>query len=457
MHVGMSAIFQGFGGSLVGPGGVGGRPPSRRSRRAARLRVDLERRAPLHGLHDVSRRAAVPDLHGGPHEHGEAGLDGAGAAVARPGAGRRADRDARPHVQRPADPRTRPGHRQGRVRRVPRRDGVRPPAVQGSRRGHPRRARDRRHGVPRRVRRSAAGGAPPVAAGLVQGPDLLGDRLARVGRDHGQARHRCPDRAPEAVAHGQGGDGDVPLHVSGGDRRGAAAADRRRVDLRRRERRPRRGAGPHVVERVLGLGHLALRVRQAAPQVDAGLRVPRPHVRPAERARRRGEDDRVLHRPPAVRDAGAGVREDEVVLRPRRRRRLRRRVPLRRHAAGRRRAQHASVRHRGDARAEGVGAGRATAWNISEPEPTAVLEPLPSRSGQARGDGEDRGLATTCAGVPGCGRGQVASGARPSRCRGHGRVLTAVPGHTRRTGRRTKSSPFRCSPSPAPGRPTWSA
>ena len=106
----------------------------------------------------------------------------------------------------------------------------------------------------------------------------------------------------------------VPLHVSGGDRRGAAATDRRRVDLRRRERRPRRGAGPHVVERVLGLGHLALRVRQAAPQVDAGLRVPRPHVRPVERARRLGEDDRVLHRPPAVRDARAGVREDNVVL-----------------------------------------------------------------------------------------------------------------------------------------------
>ena len=37
-------------------------------------------------------------------------------------------------------------------------------AVQGSGRGHPRRPRDRSHGVPRRVRRSAAGGAAPGAA-----------------------------------------------------------------------------------------------------------------------------------------------------------------------------------------------------------------------------------------------------------------------------------------------------
>ena len=38
------------------------RAPPRRSRRAARLRVALGRRAPLHRLHDVPRRAAVPDL-----------------------------------------------------------------------------------------------------------------------------------------------------------------------------------------------------------------------------------------------------------------------------------------------------------------------------------------------------------------------------------------------------------
>ena len=40
------------------------------------------------------------------------------------------------------------------------------------------------------------------------------------------------------------------------------------------------------LQRLLGLGDLALRVRQAAPQVDPGLRVPRPDVRPAERAGR---------------------------------------------------------------------------------------------------------------------------------------------------------------------------
>ena len=160
----MSAIFQGFGGSLSD--GRCGRPtsaspisPSRSasSRSGASSTTSRTTRcAPTCCSSSPTWRAAPSTV--------KLGLDGAGAALARPGAGRRADRDARPHVQRPADPRTRPGHRQGRVRRVPRRDGVRPPAVQGGGRGHPRRARDRRHGVPRRVRRSAAGGAPPRAA-----------------------------------------------------------------------------------------------------------------------------------------------------------------------------------------------------------------------------------------------------------------------------------------------------
>ena len=151
-------------GIAVGPGGVGGRP--RLADLAEPLGFESIWSVEHHftRLHDVPRRAAVPHLHGRPHEHGEARLDGAGAALARPGAGRRADRHARPHVQRPAHPRPRPGHGQGRVRRVPRRDGPGPPAVQGVGRGDPRRPRDRRHGVPRRVRRPAAGRAAPGAA-----------------------------------------------------------------------------------------------------------------------------------------------------------------------------------------------------------------------------------------------------------------------------------------------------
>ena len=287
MHVGMSAIFQGFGGTLSDREVWAGGPAPRRSRRAARLRVDLERRAPLHELHDVPRRPAVPHLHGRAHEDREARLDGAGAPVARPGAGGRADRDARPHVQRPADPRPRPGHRQGRVRRLPRRDGQGPPAVQGGGRGDPRRARDRRHGVRRRVRR-------PARASSCTRRRSSRSRAAPTRPPSRPSRPRSwPSSAPacwscrrsrgtwceEETDH-------LPRHLPRGHRRGAAAADRGRLDLRRRERRPGRGAGPHVAGRLLGLGHRPLRVRQAAPQVDARLRVPRPDVRPPDRARR---------------------------------------------------------------------------------------------------------------------------------------------------------------------------
>jgi len=79
----------------------------------AGLRIDLGRRAPLHRLHDVPRRRAVPLLHGGPHQARAAGLDGGGAAVARPDAGGRAGLDARPSLGRPHDPGSRSRRGQG--------------------------------------------------------------------------------------------------------------------------------------------------------------------------------------------------------------------------------------------------------------------------------------------------------------------------------------------------------
>ena len=100
-----------------------------------------------------------------------------------------------------------------------------PPAVQGVGRGHPHRPRDRRDGVRRRVRPPAPHRAAPGAVQVVQGPHLLGHHLARVGRDHGQARHRRARRAAEAVAPRRGGDGDTTARPTG---RPTARSRRRR-------------------------------------------------------------------------------------------------------------------------------------------------------------------------------------------------------------------------------------
>src|SRR6185295_6913532 len=84
------------------------RPASRGARGAARLRFRLGRRAPLHGLHDVSRRARVPHLHRRPDAAHPARLDGGRSPLARPAARRRAGGDARPHERRPVRLRHRP-------------------------------------------------------------------------------------------------------------------------------------------------------------------------------------------------------------------------------------------------------------------------------------------------------------------------------------------------------------
>jgi hypothetical protein len=107
------------------------RAPAQRPGRAPGLRIHLGRGAPLHRLHDVPRRGAVPHLHGRADRTHPAGLHGGGPALARPAARGRADLDARRHLAGPDDPRPGAGGRQDRVRRLPLADGGVAPALRG--------------------------------------------------------------------------------------------------------------------------------------------------------------------------------------------------------------------------------------------------------------------------------------------------------------------------------------
>ncbi len=62
MHVGMGVIFQGAGEGRTDRNVYRNELRLGRSRRAARIRIAVGRRASLHGIHDVPGRAAVPDL-----------------------------------------------------------------------------------------------------------------------------------------------------------------------------------------------------------------------------------------------------------------------------------------------------------------------------------------------------------------------------------------------------------
>src|SRR5439155_26336579 len=64
------------------------RASPRRPRQASRVRLAVGRRASLHRLHDVSRRPALPDVFRRAHGTHPARLDGGGAALAPPLAGR---------------------------------------------------------------------------------------------------------------------------------------------------------------------------------------------------------------------------------------------------------------------------------------------------------------------------------------------------------------------------------
>ena len=142
----------------------------------------------------------------------------------------------------------------------------------------------------------------PAPLQVVQGPHLLGHRLARVGRDHGQARHRRADRAPEAVAPGAGGDRDLPRR-----RTGRPSARSRRAPI---------VAGWTFVDENADRAEEQARTWLAGywDSVIAHYEFDKPHLKSTPGYEFHGlmydrltapgrhrEDDRLLHRPAAVR------------------------------------------------------------------------------------------------------------------------------------------------------------
>ena len=259
MHVGMATIFQNPGMASSDREVYARRLPAGRAGRAARLRVDLERRAPLHELHDVPGRAAVPHLHGRTHRARRARLDGGRAALARPDARGGADLDARPPLRRAADPRARPRRRQGRVRRLPPVDGRVAPALRRVRRDDAARASRTASGVRRQFvqqpraairpgpsSRSRAAPTPPPSR---RSPPIMAQLGVGIPIIPQKPWQRSPGagRLPARYREANGEEPPPPMS------RGWTFCDERR--------RPRRGAGPPLHRRVLGLGPRPLRVR----------------------------------------------------------------------------------------------------------------------------------------------------------------------------------------------------
>src|SRR5437867_2553653 len=330
-------------------------PPSGRGR-AARLRVRLGRRAPLHRLHDVPGRAPVPHLHGRTDPARPARLDGRGAAVARSPARRRRSLDARQHLRWTPDPGPGSWRRPRRVRRLPALDGRVPRALRGIRGDAAARPGGGLLRVRRPVRPPATRGDPPGAVQDLPRPDLRRGRLAGVDADHGEARGGHPRHPAEALARGRQGARRLPHDVPGHQPDGGATARVRGLDLLRRERgaRPRDGASLH--RRLLPDRPRPLQLPGRPPREDQGLRVLRQDGQ-EDRAVRHRQGDRVLHEPPGLGHAGAVLREDSRRAGPRRQRHLRRRLQLRRHGLRRGGAEHAPVRAHGDARAQEAPAG----------------------------------------------------------------------------------------------------
>ncbi len=173
-------------------------------RRRARLRLLLGHRAPLRRLQPRPRAADGAVVRRRPVPADGARVDGRRAAVERPAARDRADRDPRLPVRRPAAARHRQGRGGTRVQRV--RHGSRrgPPAVRGQPRPAARGAPDGRAAPRGRARHRD----PPDAAGRLQGPHPDGRRLPAVARP----RRR---RRPAAGAH-------HPARLGGGGRAGRA-------------------------------------------------------------------------------------------------------------------------------------------------------------------------------------------------------------------------------------------
>ena len=144
------------------------------------------------------------------HQAGPARHRGHRAAVARPGAGRRADRAARHPVRRALPVRLRARRRQRRIRGVPHPDGRGAAALC-------RGGADHRQGAGERQLRARGRVLPdpahrdPAAADLASRAALL--RLGGqpgLGRDHGQARLRPLDGDAERMAEGGRGHPALP-------------------------------------------------------------------------------------------------------------------------------------------------------------------------------------------------------------------------------------------------------
>ena len=264
MHVGMATVFQNTGRALSDHQIYLNELALADMAEPLGFELIWARRAPFHRLHDVPRRRAVPVLHGRPHEARAAGLDGGGAAVARPDAGR------------PSRSRCSticsggrmilglgPRRGQGRVRRLPARHGRQPRAVRRIRRGAPEGPRERRDGISRQALQAAA--RPPSAPRPFKSlprPHLCRGREPRERTHHGQARRRPPDHPAEAVARGREGAHRVQHALSRDQRQRRAAADLGRLDLRRRERRARARDGDELHRRLLPHGARPLPVRR---------------------------------------------------------------------------------------------------------------------------------------------------------------------------------------------------
>ena len=188
MHTGYAPLFQNPGNRLPDLDAYRNELRLAGARRAARVRFGLVGRAPLHRLHDVPRRRAVPHLDGGEDRADRPRLDGGRAAVARPHPGRGADRDARPDLRRTGDPRDRARPRPGGVRRLPRRHGRVARALRRDRAARARSARERVDGRGRRVRGPAS--AEPSArprSGRSGGAHVRGRGVAGIDAGDGEA------------------------------------------------------------------------------------------------------------------------------------------------------------------------------------------------------------------------------------------------------------------------------
>ena len=364
MHVGLAAIFQNPGKTRSRLRGLPGGAAPRRSRRAARLRVGVGRRASLHRLHHVPGRAAVPHLHGGAHRAHAARLHGRRAALARSPARRGGSRHARQPV---AAAGSSSGWGAARARWSSTASGSRwtIPAprfvesaqmlLRGLETGY-----CEHDGIFVKQPRVAVRPAPFKSFRGRTYAAAVSPESARIMAELGVGMLIIPQKPWPEVAKELD---DYRDALPPDQRSGRAAARLRGLDLLRRERGAGARAGPPLHRRLLPDRARALPVRRRSPRQDQGLRVLRqddrqdPHLR-------RGQDHRLLRGPAGVGHARAVLREDPGHPAAHREQPLRGRVLVRRHAGGRGGAQHAPLRREGHARA-------AASRSSFPPEPVA--------------------------------------------------------------------------------------